>query len=424
MKKLFGIIIITLVSVQVFSQIDSTEMQILNYSNSKSVIISKGRSLLLDKFLENDIDKVKEIKNYLINKGNDEDYIALFTTEYWLILYWTNEYEELLNSIVQYDSVKKENDYFETSYSYDWYWTNEYDELLCSAYDVSRESYYSRICPAKDMLNTKLLAKSKENAQTLINQIQNATIDSDKQNFLQLHFESLIKKDASFQDSLNIQAEKFLTTYPETKYKDFVKKHIEYKFVPKDWGGGYDLFGGYGVFTGTLRNNYTDNFLIGGGFDVRYKRLELYLRGYVGFSKTKKDFDYSLGVYERDSKLSVTLPEASFGFAVLDTDRFKLAPFAGIGGLYIAPSGTDTKKLQELEELKISSFTYNVGLSLDIKFGEKDYAFYPKSDFGFLRIRYGYSIPNFSKKYDGISGGLHYITVGFGVFMRGVKRVY
>ena len=92
MRKLFSTVIITLVVFQAFSQIDSTERQILNHDDSKSVIISKGRSLLLDKFLENDMDKVKEIKDYLIERGEDENYIALYPAEYWFILYWTNEY--------------------------------------------------------------------------------------------------------------------------------------------------------------------------------------------------------------------------------------------------------------------------------------------------------------------------------------------
>ena len=102
-RKLLIAVILTFVIFQLFSQVDSTERQILNYDNSKSVIISKGRSLLLDKFIENDRDKVKEIKDYLIEKGEDENYIALYTAEYWLILYWTNEYEELLKSIKKFN---------------------------------------------------------------------------------------------------------------------------------------------------------------------------------------------------------------------------------------------------------------------------------------------------------------------------------
>jgi len=61
MKRIFIAIILTVTTYQLYCQVDSIERQILNYDDSKSVIISKGRSLLLDKFLENDKEKVKEI---------------------------------------------------------------------------------------------------------------------------------------------------------------------------------------------------------------------------------------------------------------------------------------------------------------------------------------------------------------------------
>ena len=51
-----------------YSQVDSIKSQILDYEDSKSTIISKGRKLLLDKFIEGDLMKVKEIKDYLINR--------------------------------------------------------------------------------------------------------------------------------------------------------------------------------------------------------------------------------------------------------------------------------------------------------------------------------------------------------------------
>ena len=393
MRKLVITVVIALVGFQAFSQVDSIGQQILNYQDSKSVIISKGRSLLLDKFLENDIDKVKEIKDYLIEKGEDENYIAFFPEEYWLVLYWTNEYGELLQSVVAFDSTKI-------------------------------ASYYTKIRPLRDMLREKLFVQSRENAQIITNQIQRANIDVEKKNFLQLNFESLIMKNESFQDTLNIQADNFLKEYPETEYKDFTKKHIRFQLVPKNWGMAFEFFSGYGIFTGKLSNNYTNNVPLGVAFDICYKRFELYLRDYIGFNKTKKDFDYSTGVYEKGSSTMVFLPEASLGFAAFDRDRFKLAPFAGIGGMLIDPPSNKTDKEPELKEVSISAFTYNLGVNFDIKFGKKGYLFRPKSSYGFLRVRYGYSIPNLSKKYDGISGGTHYITIGFGGFSKGLKREY
>jgi hypothetical protein len=126
------------------------------------------------------------------------------------------------------------------------------------------------------MLYQKLL----ENAQTITNLIQNSDIEM--KDFIRLNFESLIIENESFQDTLNIQADSFLKTYPETKYKDFTKEHIKFKLVPKNWGMAFEFFSGYGIFTGTLNNNYTNNIPIGIAFDICYKRFELYLRDYIG----------------------------------------------------------------------------------------------------------------------------------------------
>jgi hypothetical protein len=41
-----------------------------------------------------------------------------------------------------------------------------------------------------------------------------------------------------------------------------------------------------------------------------------------------------------------------------------------------------------------------------------------------MRIRYGYCMPQFGNKYDGMTGNMHYITVGFGGMGRGLKRQY
>ena len=84
----------TIATYQLFCQVD------------KSVVIARERSMLLDKFLMNDMENVKEIKDYLIEKLEDRNFIALYPAEQWLILYWTNEFEELLFNIKNYNSKK------------------------------------------------------------------------------------------------------------------------------------------------------------------------------------------------------------------------------------------------------------------------------------------------------------------------------
>ena len=348
----------------------------------------------LDKFLENDIEKVKEIKNYLIEKADTKNYIVFYTVEYWLILYWTNEYEELSKSIKEFNS------------------------------DVL-ESYKTQIRPPHDMLSTKLKLKSSENASSLIDMMQDANIDTETKEILVLNFETIIKNDLyQYQDTLNTKADEFLKTYQNTEYKKFVKEFIKYTLVERQGGAAVDICSGYGIFTKKLKDNYTNNIIpIGLGLDVCYQRLELYLRAYIGISTTKKDFEYSTGIFKKGSQTNVYLYEASLGYAILNNDRIKISPFAGIGGIEICAPENDLKKKPELEELSISTFNCMMGVNLDIKLGKRQYLFYPKSDYTFLRIRYAYNTPKFRKKHD-ISGNMHYITVGIGWFGRGVKRKY
>ena len=389
--------ILTFTTTFALGQSNDIESQILKYEDSKSIIISKGRSLLADKFLENDIEKVKEIRKYLAEEAEDENYIALYPVENWLILYWTREYEELLNDIILFEPIRI--DYYQT-----------------------------KISPNRDALGLILQQRHIEIADTIRNQMKNANLSPEHEDFLLLNFEYLIadvRMNTSVLDTLNNRADEFLTEYPNSEYNDFTRKYIRYKIVPRNWGFTFEFFSGYSFYTGTLNDNYTNNIPIGIAFDIYYKRFELYLRNYIGFNKTKKDFNYSLGTYERGSRTMVFLPEASFGYAVIDDDRFKISPFIGIGAMDISPPMEKTTDIPELKEVSLKfTTTYMLGFNFDIKLIKKHSTFNPKTEYPFLRIRYAYSMPRFEKKYDGITGNMHYITIGWGGLWRGTKREF
>lgn len=389
------ILVLLLSSNYIFSQVDSIKTQILEYEDTKSIIISKGRKLLLDKFIEGDLQKTREIKDYLM-QTEDEDYIALYPAEYWFTLYWTGEYIKLANDIQNFDSARI-------------------------------VSYESRIHPDKDMLFDKLKEKTVENEALIKKQVQNSALDTETKQILILNLNWLLldnKEDIFAQDSLNLQADKFLSNYTSSKYEDFTKKYIRYKLYPKKWGFAFEFFSGYSIYTGNLSNNFNNNIPIGVAFDVCYKNFELYLRDYIGFNKTKKDFTYSQGVWEKGSRAMVFLPEASLGYVVYNDNRLKISPFAGIGSMDISPPTNDTNEIPELKEVSLEfTTTYILGFNFDIKFGPKHVpAYQPKTSYGFIRVRYGYSMPQFEKKYNGMAGNMHYITIGFGGLGRGLKR--
>lgn len=390
-------LILLILSNCLYSQVDSIKSQILDYEDSKSTIISKGRKLLLDKFIEGDLMKVKDIKDYLI-KNEDDNYFAFYPAEYWFVLYWTKDYSELTESLQSFDSTKV-------------------------------ASYNTRIRPSNDMLYNKLKEKTIKNETQLKEQIQVSDLDSETKQILSLNIDWLLlenSKNIYAQDSLNERADNFLETYAQSKFDDFTKTYIRYKQVPKDWGMTFEFFSGYSIYTGNLSDNYTNNIPVGVAFDVCYKNFELYLRDYIGFNKTKKDFNYSLGTWEKGSRTMVFLPEASLGYVAYNDNRFKLSPFAGIGSMDISPTTKDKEETPELKEVSLEfTTTYILGINFDIKFGPKHTPKYsPKTSYGFMRIRYGYSIPRFEKKYDGMTGNMHYITIGFGGMARGLKREY
>lgn len=397
MKKIIIAAFLLVLANSLYGQ-GNVEEYIFKYGESKSAIISKGRMALLDNLLNNDENRVREVREYLINDVEDQNYIVLYPWEDWLILYYLKWYDELLEKLETFDA------------------------------DKLSESYRTKIRPVADALQYKLEENSVEYADEIEESIRTAELSDEEKDFLSMNFARLIvdpSNDIYVIDTLNDRADRFLAEYPGSRYENYVRKNIRYKMVPKNWGFGVEFFSGYGIFTGSLKDSYTDNVPIGAAFDITYKKFELYLRNYIGFNRTKEDKAYSAGVFEKRSPLRVFLPEASLGYAVFDNNRFKISPFAGVAATMISPTQVATEKTPELKELEVNAFTYAAGLNFDIKFGPRHTpAFSPKTNYGFVRIRYAYTNPRVAKKYNGLTGSMHYITIGFGMFSRGVKMDY
>lgn len=375
------------------------EKEIMQYSESKSDLISKGRRLLTDKFLEGDLAKVKEVKDYLLKEVEDDYYIALYPGEIFMIRYWTGEYEQLVSSIIDLDQ----------------------EELA---------RYSRKISPPRDMMYVKLIERSWENLEMLENNILDSSLDTQQKDFLLLYLnymvsgEPLMKMD---QEEVNEMANLFMETYPESPYEEYLRNNIRYQYVPNDWGLGVEFFTGYGLLTGDLSGQYSNTVIVGFDFDLEYKKFTLYLRGYIGIGKLKRDREFSTGIWEKGATSNIGIPEASFGYAVLDNKTVKLSPFAGIGGIEITAPQPDIDKYPELEDASLYSTVYTLGINLDVKLGWDTSAHLmynvPKDkSYWFLRVRYGYTLPQLNEV--GHNGNIHHITIGIGGVYRGMKRVF
>ncbi|QCR21429.1 hypothetical protein [Pontibacter sp. SGAir0037] len=399
-KKLLVLIPLFFISLSTFAQTDSLRNEILNYQESKAGMIDKGRRLLLEKFLAGDQEKVREVLQYLVTYEEDADYVAFYPLEKWLLYYWTEQYPLVLQDMLMADSI------------------------LVS---VSR----TRIRPRQDVLAEKLLSYLMGKQAEAKLKIQLSDLTDAEKNVLILNLDYLLsdtEQTPDVQEDLNRQAEQYLAAFPDSKYNPYVKSYIRFAFKPSTWGFAFEFFSGYGSFTENLETNFNNSIPMGIAFDIFYNRWGLYLRNYIGFSKTKNALPFPDAIWSDGAQARVFLPEASLGYAVLDNRYVKLAPFAGISSMHISPTAHDIEQIPEYKDVGLSfTTTYTAGLSLDLKLGKTTAVMRHangEESYWFARIRYSYNQPQFNWKYTGYNGNFHSITIGIGGFGRVLKRDY
>lgn len=391
------ILTLTIFLATAFSAFAQIENEILQ---SKMEKISKGRAYLLEKFLDRDYDKVKEIKDYLLGL-EDDNYVALRQKELWHILQWTKEYDALASLLRRSDSVFLcEN--FEYGY-----------------FDVRYNN--KKVFPGWDDLGMQLQRRSAEDKHLLQFGLQEADLIPEDKAFLTMFLDWLFVKNNNFikdenQMRLNEMATQFLSDYPNSDYEWFVRHLVRKQYVENDWGGGWGLSVCSGVSTGVFTRPI---FGLGFNIDVLYKRLDLTLGADVMFSRTKKDQTYSFDgetglVYPEGSKCDWTMPYADLSYKVIDGNRVAFSPFIGIGGLFENYSNNKNNE-PEYKDLEKDFLLYRAGLIFDIKTDGLDF------EKGAFRFKYEFGLSGLG---DGQISIVHLFSVGWSEFGRGHKRVY
>ncbi len=396
-KTILTTVFLFLSSVVLLGQVSDIEKEITEQPAGKSFLISKGRQLLLDKFVEDNWQKVNEITDYLL-QIEDTNYVALYPAEYWYILYWTQAYPELLMDIRRVDSI-------------------------------TIASFYSRIRPSKDMLGPSMYKKTLANKNRLKEQIHAAKVGQREKDFLNLHLDWLLAdtRNVKTQDSLNELADHFLATYDSTAYDVFIRNEIRYKLVPDNFGVTYDATAGYGMFTDNLVDNYTNPFVFSIGVGALYKGFDFSLNLLFVTPKNKKEILYSQGVVSPKSNFTMAFPHVVLGHQVFDNKYFRITPYMGIGGSSIESPKDKNKTDEENQALKDEvdlgmKTTFVGGCKLEIKLRQHIDVFF--FSYSCISLKYNYIMPSFQTKHEGMSGGLHTITIGFSGGARWVKRAY
>lgn len=404
MKKLLLCLLLCSSGSPIFGQEPTIEEQVKSYPPSKSILISNARNLLLDCFVENDTAKITAVTKYIISL-EDNDYVGLYDGEKLLAYFLAQQYAAIFNQM----------------------------KSIVSDYEIEQRVQYSplKIYPPRDQLFYKAKEIVTKKYRIVEEQIQASELSDEDKDFLVLTLKTLLIHEAGYpidsqyyfsQDEINSEANFFLSAYPNSIYSSEVKKIIRNEYKEGKWGGSWDFYSGYGIVTSTLSDTYKNPIPLGFSLDLSYANF--ILRGYVtaGFSSLKKDMDYSIGTWEKGETMSFFNAGANIGYNVFDSKLLKVSPYAGVGYMSVGVPEKDKDDIPELKELKVNSLALTLGASIEFKLARENWRGAEKG-YLLLRLSYSYHSLRFKSKYAPISGDMHYITLGFGMFGRNIVKV-
>jgi hypothetical protein len=392
-------------------QNDSLLKVIMNYPESKSDLISKARRLILDKFMENDMVSVISVKHYVENELEDEDYVGLKPVEKIFIDFWAADYPPILGYAAMLDSI-----------------------LQARTLSIKQEPFQARppdnrfkIYPLADLMEYKLQEKTRAKYDSIDNLISAAFLSEEYKSFLRLLLMDICSDTYAMEidrENINMQANSFLESYPDSRYARFVGTHIRNEYQEGKWGLAIGAGGGYMIPTEELAARYSNSGLFYMDVDLEYARLEALLRLNFGFNRTKTDMTYSGGQWPKGKRTDFFTTDLALGYRIYDGNLFKIIPFVGISPITFDVTRADRDEDEALKELKISSFSYNFGLCVDFKLPRARKLRSSKVETGYtgFRLRYSYAAAQFARKYEGLSGNIHSLTLGMTCFWRGVKK--
>ncbi|GAB3418179.1 hypothetical protein GCM10027516_12680 [Niabella aquatica] len=368
---------------------------------TKSEEIAKTRRILLDKFMEDDkLGIMLEMDRLLMLDNND--YLALYPIEFWLLSYWLEDYETILLS----------------------------DKSL--RLDSLSNNKNLQIPPQRDYLIPKLIEKSIEKKDTLLQHIRSAKLGEEEKSFLLMKLRYLLSENTDEKrnrEELNQLADDFLSRYPNSEYAGFTRRFIRVKYEITQNGFAYSLYMGKFLFTGNLTDYYRHPTLFGLSLEAIRRNWVYQLNLSIGFSKTKTDMPANETTWPKHSKAIGGQVNLSGGKYIVDRKNFAFAPLLGIGVFGLDPN-TDTNKEPDYKGAGIkTNISGNIGFISDIKLKTKDNSngsYYPRGTIATTSIRIGYDFiaTPLKNNFLDYSGTVHKITIGIGLSSRQTQRVH
>lgn len=377
------VLIIVLLFTTAFSAFAQIEDEIANYQSNRELMV-KARDYIKDKVVAGDFAKVKDAKDYALTL-KEENANPFSRSELWSIMFLTNEFEALGNDIAA----------------------------------VNNDNYFLRgVRGSIDGLDDVLNKALKENKSELNNRLKSSTIDIETMNVLRMTLDWLENGAGRMMTSeMHNHAVAHLAVNPDSRYKWFIENKLMMESLPNStmiapsfrhrnvWSIGFVVSLGGGWFAGDLADSYKG---FGScGFELTGSFNRVALTAGINFMPTwtKCDMTSDNGVLEKGSGVPVLMPKGSFGYYLIQKDKFRMKPYLGVAGLlYRYPSVANQPDYSDLD---FNLLTYCGGCSFDFKFRSGP------NGYELLNMNYMFGI----SPYNGTKGVgmMHMISVGYSI---------
>ena len=383
-----------------FGQADSLLITPRTPEPSRSELITKYRDILLDNIIANDKAKTKETFYYILQQLDDNNYIALYQPEKWMVAYLLNDNHFIISDITNTDSI-------------------------------SIAQRRTAVFPSNDQLYRQLYKRLIEQKEVVANQISIASDLSDRdKSFLQLLMKALVTpSDSRYEQIINQASTNYLNQYSGSIYDNYVRKVFRHNYIPKGFSLGVEFYSGASILNQAMRQGFASGGIFGFGFIWGIDKVQINTRASIVFSSLHTDFPFANTTWQTGASAELFLPEISVSYPINLGKRFILSPIAGISWFSASPPQNDIDHNGNLKDVEVNSLTaplfgFEIGREFSSYLSPDNTPNKYKRGYFSYHLRYTIQKTQFSPRYDSMNGVIHTISFCVKLGYGGAKRVY
>jgi len=393
-----------------FSQVNIDSL-IHNQPPSKSEIINRLRNLLMDAFVENDKEKVRELHLYLTENFDQNNYVTLLPAESILLYAWYNDFDNMFDNILtaKLEESQMQTRIFPTG-------TSEFYAVSRNFYQITQKQVLKELEEILFNLQTSFLSQEEKDFATIFLHYCLAP---------RRYYYTSIENYDDIVTQINLYTKKFVSDYPNSQY---IKLLIIYEQKPSNWGFGIGVSLGYAAKTGNYYKYFINGVAADLYVDVTFKNIMLTMGVLYSSGGVRNDIAFNEFVLPEGTSADLTNLYLSLGYRFLEGKRFMLTPIAGVGTAWTKPGSNDNRKENPILKQFDQSYylTLNCGLMTDIRLGKirkiRGQNFVDPTFYG-LRLSYKFSYNTLRDVPIFYDGNLHTITLGIYGFGKSTKYV-